>query len=130
MQKWRENARPSNQFALRVPGPSYFVLQLLLLACPPQVSKCYLLVRGKRRHTAAKRVEDLLCGPLFHLLHKEAAEGRSNVFQKVIAIEGDLTKPQLGLSSDDLHVLQQDIGIILHCGANIELEADVQATLR
>lgn len=89
-----------------------------------------MLVRGKRQHTAAQRVENLLCGPLFHLLHKEAAEGRRNVFQKVVAIEGDLTKPMLGMSAGDLQTMQQEVGIILHCGANIELDADVQMTLR
>lgn len=94
------------------------------------MKKCYLLVRGKRQRTAAQRVEDLLCGPLFHLLHKDAQEGKRNVFSRVIALEGDLTKPMLGLSAEDLQALQQDVGIILHCGANIELDADIQMTLR
>lgn len=95
-----------------------------------QVKRCYLLVRSKRQHTAAKRVEDLLCGPLFHLLHKEAAEGQRNVFSRVIAVEGDLTKPSCGLAAEDLQTLQQEVGVILHCGANIELDADVQMTLK
>lgn len=95
-----------------------------------QVNKCYLLVRSKRHHTAAKRVEDLLCGPLFNRLHKDVAEGRQDVFSKVIAIEGDLTLPMLGLAAEDLEALQQEVGVILHCGANIELDADVQMTLK
>jgi thioester reductase-like protein len=95
-----------------------------------QVKKIYLLVRGKKQHAASKRVDTLLCGPLFHLLHKEAAAGKRNVFSKVQAMEGDLTKPDLGLSAEDLRTLQQEVGIILHSGANIELEADVQMTLK
>jgi thioester reductase-like protein len=95
-----------------------------------QVKRIYLLVRGKKQHAASKRVESLLCGPLFHLLHKEAAAGKRNVFSKVQAIEGDLTKPNLGLSNEDMLTLQQEVGIILHSGANIELDADVQMTLK
>lgn len=95
-----------------------------------QVKRVYLLVRGKRQHTAPKRVESLLCSPLFHLLHKEAAAGKRNAFSKVTAVEGDLTRPSLSLSEPDLIKLQQEVGIILHCGANIELDADIQMTFR
>jgi thioester reductase-like protein len=95
-----------------------------------QVKGIYLLVRGKKQHAASKRVDTLLCGPLFHLLHKDAAAGKRNVFSKVQVIEGDLTKLNLGLSDEDMLKLQQEVGIILHSGANIELDADVQMTLK
>jgi hypothetical protein len=36
-----------------------------------QVERVYVLVRGKKGLTAQQRVQKLLCGPLFHELHKQ-----------------------------------------------------------
>lgn len=36
-----------------------------------QVKRVYVLVRGKKGLTAQQRVQKLLCGPLFHELHKQ-----------------------------------------------------------
>jgi hypothetical protein len=63
------------------------------------------------------------------MLHSDAASGRRNVFHKVQAVEGDLTEPGLGLSDADAQLLKDEVVIILHCGASIELDADVQKTL-
>ncbi|KAF8068243.1 fatty acyl-CoA reductase [Scenedesmus sp. PABB004] len=127
---------PQQQFAgqtvLLTGGLGYLgsiVLEQLLRLT--EVKRVYLLVRGKRQHSAAKRVEDLLCGPLFHLLHKDAAaDGARNPFAAVQAVEGDLTQPSLGLAPADLEMLQREVSVVLHCGANIELDADVQMTLK
>lgn len=92
----------------------------------------YLLVRAKKGVSAAKRVQDLLCSPLFNLLHADILSGRrGNPFMRVQLVEGDLTKPGLGLSHQDLRQLRSNVSIVLNCGANSELEAtDVQKTLR
>lgn len=98
----------------------------------PQVKTVYLLVRAKKGVSAAKRVQDLLCSPLFNLLHADILSGRrGNPFMRVQLVEGDLTKPGLGLSHQDLRQLRSNVSIVLNCGANSELEAtDVQKTLR
>lgn len=38
-----------------------------------QVKRVYVLVRGKKGLTAQQRVQKLLCGPLFHELHKQVS---------------------------------------------------------
>lgn len=95
-----------------------------------QVKTVYLLVRAKNNVPAAKRVQDLLSSPLFNMLHQDILSGKRNPFSRVHPVEGDLTKPSLGLTHQDLRLLRTHVNLVLHCGACIELEADVQKTLR
>lgn len=94
------------------------------------MEKVYLLVRGKKHMTAAQRVEKMLCLPLFHILHEDARSGRSNAFEKVQAVEGDLTLPGLGLSTADAAALRKEVSVVIHCAADIELDAQVHKTLK
>eukprot|EP00775_Hariotina_reticulata_P012461 gene12461-12596_t len=101
--------------------------QLLRLT---NVRKIYLLVRSKKGKTAAERVEALLCSPLFNMLHKQAAVAGGSVLAKVQAVDGDLLQSGLGLSQADAAMLQEQVDIVLHSAASIELEADIQDTLK
>lgn len=95
-----------------------------------QVATVYLLVRGKRHAAPAQRVQQLLCGPLFHLLHKRTAAGGPNAFNKIRAVAGDLCAPGLGLSAADAAELKESVDLVIHCAASVTLDADVQATFR
>lgn len=101
-----------------------------IMACPLQVKTVYVLVRGKKHVSAAKRVQDLLCSPLFNLLHQDILAGKRNPFSRVHTVEGDLTNPGLGLSHQDLRLLRSNVNIVLHCAALVELETHVQQALR
>jgi thioester reductase-like protein len=94
-----------------------------------QVSSVLLLVRRNRHQTAQQRVQTLLCGPVFHTLHKQVASGGTNVFQKVHVIEGDLTQPGLGLSDADRQLVLQQTNMVLHAAADLALQAPIQRTL-
>jgi thioester reductase-like protein len=93
-----------------------------------QVDKVFLLVRGKKQTTPSQRVQQLLSSPLFHLLQKQALHG-SDVLSRVHALEGDLLLPGLGLSAADRELAQQ-VDVVLHCAASMELQADMQKTLK
>jgi fatty acyl-CoA reductase len=93
-----------------------------------QVEAVFVLVRGKKQLSPSQRVAQLLGSPVLHLLHKQALNGR-NVLSKVHAIEGDLGLPGLGISPEDRQLLQQ-VDYVLHCAASVELQADMQDTLR
>lgn len=103
-----------------------------LLACAPflQVQKVYLLVRGKRNLSANERVQKLLCGPLFHKLHAEAAAGGRNPFSKVHGVEGDMEMLGLGLSAADKQLLLSEVDIVVHSAASLTLDAHIQDALR
>jgi len=95
-------------------------------------------VRGKGKHTAQDRVTKLLCSPLFHQLHQQAQsgsesggpEGVNNPFGRVRVVEGDLEQQGLGLSDDVRQQLLSEVDVVLHCAADLALEAHIQRTLR
>lgn len=87
-------------------------------------------MRGKKTFTASQRVEKMLCGALFHMLHKRVANGAPSPFRKVVAVEGDLCLPGLGLGESDKQQLLAEVEHVIHCAANIELDADIQKSLK
>lgn len=99
-----------------------------------QVETVYLLVRGKKKASASQRVHDLLCSPLFNLLHKEASNDTvkysTNPFCRVHAMEGDMGQPNLGLTDQSLGLLTSRVHFVLHCAADIRLEPNAQESLR
>jgi hypothetical protein len=106
--------------------------RLLTFNCVPcpQVKKVYLLVRGKRNLSAHERVQKLLCGPLFHKLHAEAAAGGRSPFSKVHGVEGDMELPGLGLSSVAKQLLLSEVDVVMHAAASLTLDAHIQDALR
>jgi fatty acyl-CoA reductase len=91
-----------------------------------QVEGVYLLVKGKNNVTAQQRVQKVLCGPLFHELHTEAAAGGRNLVSKVQGVEGDMELPGLGLSTADRQMLVSDVDVIIHSAADLTLDAHIQ----
>jgi nucleoside-diphosphate-sugar epimerase len=49
---------------------------------------------------------------------------------QVELLEGDLNSDDLGLSQRELSLVQNNVNILIHSAASIQLEADVQHTLR
>ena len=88
------------------------------------------MVRSKRGLSAQDRVKKVLCSPLFHELHTQAAAGERNPFSKVRVVEGDLEMPNLGLSSADRELLAAEVDVIIHSAASLNLDAHIQQALR
>lgn len=96
-----------------------------------QVKTVYVLCTSKQQTPAAQRVCEVLCSPLFNQLHRlDILSGRRNPFARVHPVEGDLTRPGLGLSHQDLRLLRSNVNIVLHCGGLSDPEADAQTALR
>jgi thioester reductase-like protein len=93
-----------------------------------QVDRLFVLVRGKKQTTPLQRVQHLLSSPLFHVVQNQALHG-NDVLSRVHAVEGDLLLPELGLSAADKELLRQ-VDIVLHCAASMELQADMQKSLK
>lgn len=53
-----------------------------------------------------------------------------NMLLQVRLLEGDMNSDDLGLSAQDLETVQSQVHFVIHSAASIELEADVQHTLR
>ncbi|WIA40535.1 hypothetical protein OEZ86_013881 [Tetradesmus obliquus] len=70
------------------------------------------------------RAEALLKGALFHKVRSS-----EKLVQKVHVVAGDISLPGLGLSDADRATLLHSVDYIIHCAADIRLEADMQETL-
>lgn len=79
------------------------------------ISCVILICRSKRKVSAKARIDKLLAEPLFEFLSKDEKESLVNV------VEGDVTKPNAGISDDAISQLRElsNITHILHCAASV-----------
>nr|CAD7427540.1 unnamed protein product [Timema monikensis] len=107
---------------LFITGASGFMgkvlLEKILYACPGIV-KIYILVRPKRGKSPQTRLEEMSKLPLFHRVRKE----RPHAFEKVVLVNGDVTMENLGLSSKDRTLLENEVTVVFHSAATLRLEA-------
>mgnify|MGYP001806964070 CR=1 FL=1 len=54
----------------------------------------------------------------------------SSLLSKVVVVGGDISLPGLGLSPSDRAALSSSVNFIIHCAADIRLEADIQVSDR
>lgn len=100
------------------------LLEKLLRACPG-VSKIYLLIRPRKGQCASERLQQLLCSPLFDALRKE----RPMDLQKLSAIEGDITQPELAISTADRAILSQTVNIVFHSAATVKFDEKLKLSV-
>ena len=91
-----------------------------LLRCT-KVSTVRCLMRDKRSDRAEDRIAKILQGGLFHKVRDD-----QKLLQKVSAVKGDIIMPNLGLSPGDAETLVNEVDMIIHCAADIRLEACIQ----
>jgi len=110
-----------------ITGGSGYIGSLLVeqLLRTTDVKRIYVLIRGKRGQSPSDRMQRILHSGLFHLVRDNHA-----LLQKVHLLEGDLNSDNLGLSATDLQKALSEVEFVIHSAASIELEADVQHTLR
>nr|CAD7590335.1 unnamed protein product [Timema genevievae] len=97
------------------------LLEKLLRGCP-DVHRIYILVRPKRGVTPSTRVEEITKLPLFEKLRVT----NPGALNKLTALEGDITLPDLGLSEENRRLLEEEVDIVFHCAASLRLEAEIK----
>ena len=90
-----------------------------LLRCT-DVDTVYCLLRPRRDQGPQQRLDKVLHSTLFHKVRDTPAIKRAR------AVAGDVCTAGLGLSQCDRRMLESEVDIILHCAADITLEADIQ----
>ena len=50
-------------------------------------------------------------------------------FKKLIAIEGDVTLPGFGISSDDMQLLIDNVSIVFHSAATVRFDEDLKKAI-
>jgi fatty acyl-CoA reductase len=89
------------------------VLWKLLTQCP-RVQRVYVLIRAKRGATPAERFEREV---LSVFIFEELLRAQPELKNRIVALDGDIAKPGLGLSAADTQLLERDLTLILHCAA-------------
>ena len=110
---------------LFVTGGTGFVGKAVLarLVRNAHVGKIYLLVRSRKKAAAQERVEQIIKD----MFPPDLAAGLAS---RLVAVAGDLTQPNLGISEDLLPTLAADVHKILHLGASTDFGAALDVARR
>lgn len=90
-----------------------FLVYRLLSTC--NVSKIYIVLRTKHGVSIGKRMEKFFKESIFTHLSDPS------LLSKVIAVQGDVTLPGLGLSPEDTKTVTDHVSVVFHSAASIRL---------
>ncbi|XP_028263541.1 fatty acyl-CoA reductase 1 isoform X2 [Parambassis ranga] len=101
------------------------LLEKLLRSCP-DIRAVYVLVRSKAGQNPQARITDVINCKLFEKLQAE----QPNFAEKIIAVNSDLTRPELDLSKEDQSILVENINIVFHCAATIRFNEPLKDAMQ
>ncbi|XP_061577174.1 fatty acyl-CoA reductase 1 isoform X1 [Cololabis saira] len=101
------------------------LLEKLLRSCP-DVRAVYVMVRSKAGQSPQARIADMINCKLFERLQAE----QPGFAEKIIAVNSDLTQPELGLSKVDQNTLTENINIVFHCAATIRFNEPLKDAMQ
>jgi hypothetical protein len=103
----------------------------MLLTDLPESGKIYLLVRGHRTTTALGRFQRVLEeSPVFEQLAQKHGERFSDfIREKVEVLDGDVTKPGLGLSPEAQQRLKRRVDVIVNSSGLTDFNPDLRDAL-
>ena len=107
-----------------ITGASGFLGILLiekLLRCCPDIEKMYVLMRAKKEKSPEQRFKEHFDSPVYDKLKEE----QPNFSTKVIMIEADISKLDLGLSSENRKRIL-DTNIIFHGAATVRFNESIR----
>ena len=102
-----------------------------MLRSLPSLRRLYLLVRPSRDKGARERFEtDVLGSPAFSRLREELGAAFDEwVREKVRIFEGDVHSDCLGLGSENLAELSQEVDAVVHSAASVVFDAPLDAAV-
>ncbi|XP_076114354.1 fatty acyl-CoA reductase 1-like isoform X1 [Mytilus galloprovincialis] len=93
------------------------LLEKLLRSCP-NVGNLYLLVRPKKSQDCHQRITEISQSPVFDKVRAE----NPNFDKKLIPIHGDITQEGLGISEENVELLENHVNIVFHSAATIRFD--------
>ncbi|XP_012263755.2 putative fatty acyl-CoA reductase CG5065 [Athalia rosae] len=100
------------------------LVEKLLRSCP-DVGTIFVLVRKKKEVLSKDRVEDMFKSRLFD--HLRAAG--INPKDRIVAISGDVAKPNLGISADETRLLHQTVSVVFHVAATVRFNESLKLAI-
>jgi hypothetical protein len=102
-----------------------------LLTDLPEIGKVYLLVRRNKSSTALERFQRVIEeSPVFEGVAELHGDGFANFLRdRIEIVEGDVTKPGLGLSPDIHRQLQRTLDVIVNSSGLTDFNPDLRDAL-
>jgi thioester reductase-like protein len=97
----------------------------------PEIARIYLLVRKQKSNSAERRFEKMVeDSPVFDPLF-ERYDSRLSEFlrQKIEVVEGDVTRPGLGLEAEAARRLQKNLDLIINSSGLTDFNPDLRDAL-
>ena len=104
-----------------ITGASGFVGKVLvekLLRSCPDISRIYLLLRSKRGSTSEQRLAAFCESEIFDKLRSAGCP----IGKKLVAVEGDISQPKLGISDSQYDQLLEEVTIVFHSAASVRFD--------
>lgn len=97
------------------------LIEKLLRSCD-NIRCIYVLLRPKRGLSSEQRHKELVQNPVFDRIREHTPDR----LQKMIFIAGDIAKPNIGLSNDDLIMLKENVNIVFHSAATVRFDQSIK----
>jgi len=97
----------------------------------PEVGRIYLLIRRQRTTTALRRFEKMVEeSPVFEVFHeKYGADLAKFIGERVEVLDGDVTRPGLGLDAEMQARLARDLDLIINSAGLTDFNPDLRDAL-
>lgn len=92
------------------------LVEKLLFSCP-DIGRLFLLLRQKKKSSVQARIDELVALPVFDRLRAS----NPKVLNKIIAVAGDVTQLELGLTEADRH-LMREVSVVFHSAASVRFD--------
>lgn len=124
----REALRSKNVLLTGASGFLGKVWLCMLLVRVPEIGKIYVLLRPKPGKTAKQRLEAIVNrSPVFSILHENGSgEVQSNLAEKLIAVEGDVSQADFGIDPSQLRRLTGGVDLIVNSAGVVNFAPDLR----
>ncbi|XP_041769565.1 putative fatty acyl-CoA reductase CG5065 isoform X2 [Anopheles merus] len=99
------------------------LIEKLLRSCS-KLSNIFILIREKKQKTIMERINEIKNLPLFDKLRNEQSE----LLDKMIPIQGDVSLLALGLSQDDIDRMY-NVSVIFHVAASVRFDDPLKTAI-
>uniref|UniRef100_A0A1I7TCX4 Fatty acyl-CoA reductase n=1 Tax=Caenorhabditis tropicalis TaxID=1561998 RepID=A0A1I7TCX4_9PELO len=89
------------------------------------IDKIYLLIRARKGSEPAERLRGLIHDPLFARLHSE----KPDVFNKLVAVNGDMMLENFGFSEEDHQEIINKVSVVIHSAATVKFDDHIRTAV-
>lgn len=105
-----------------ITGVTGFLGKIILekiLRSIPQVGDIYLLIRPKKDTVPSQRLDGVIKSRIFNRLRSERENFEEWATNKLHVISGDVSRDKLGMSDEDIAIIQREVNIFIHSAATV-----------